>query len=414
MDDAEKRTCDYCGAEHDLDELHETKNGDLVCTECLEEHFYMCECCGKYVDGDELVSVDNWGVFYCEDCADAECYQCMDCGGYFTRCSIRLEDLDREEYICDACADRWAQCDDCGRILDADDAQYDDYCAYCQDCWEENHAGAIEDYSYKPRPEIRRATPGALLFGVELEVDCGDDREDAAADVVATGGGRVYCKGDGSLADGFEIVSHPGDLAHHLGEMPWAEICTDCTNYDFRSHDTDTCGLHIHVGRLELGATPTDRRAVAARLVVLAERLWPELARFSRRTENRMRDWAARPEIDLDEPDPDALEAAALDTERRGRYQAVNLTNADTIEFRLFRGTLNPDTLLASLELVSNLCRYAMTHGLEQCRAARFRELVDQDPRPELVQYCQRLDLLPWEPPRLEADLSAAPCFNPA
>lgn len=33
------------------------------------------------------------------------------------------------------------------------------------------------------------------------------------------------------------------------------------------------------------------------------------------------------------------------------RYTCVNLTNADTIEFRMFRGTLKLNTLIATLQL---------------------------------------------------------------
>ena len=41
------------------------------------------------------------------------------------------------------------------------------------------------------------------------------------------------------------------------------------------------------------------------------------------------------------------------------RYYAVNLSNDDTIEFRLFRGTLNPDSFLATLELVNTIVCYS-------------------------------------------------------
>ena len=37
------------------------------------------------------------------------------------------------------------------------------------------------------------------------------------------------------------------------------------------------------------------------------------------------------------------------------RYMALNLTNYYTIEFRIFRGTLNFDTFMASVELVNNI-----------------------------------------------------------
>ena len=38
-----------------------------------------------------------------------------------------------------------------------------------------------------------------------------------------------------------------------------------------------------------------------------------------------------------------------------GRYAAVNLCNYATIEFRLFRGTLKHNTLIAAIELVKKL-----------------------------------------------------------
>ena len=39
-----------------------------------------------------------------------------------------------------------------------------------------------------------------------------------------------------------------------------------------------------------------------------------------------------------------------------GRYTCVNLTNFDTIEFRLFRGTLKLNTFLATLQMVDRIC----------------------------------------------------------
>jgi hypothetical protein len=42
-----------------------------------------------------------------------------------------------------------------------------------------------------------------------------------------------------------------------------------------------------------------------------------------------------------------------------GRYAAVNLCNRNTIEFRLFRGTLKYNTLIAAIELVNKICDIA-------------------------------------------------------
>ncbi|MEQ2617621.1 hypothetical protein AAAT94_10640 [Intestinimonas aquisgranensis] len=44
-----------------------------------------------------------------------------------------------------------------------------------------------------------------------------------------------------------------------------------------------------------------------------------------------------------------------------GRYICVNLQNSDTVEFRMFRGTLKTNTLLAALELVDRICDVAFS-----------------------------------------------------
>lgn len=43
-----------------------------------------------------------------------------------------------------------------------------------------------------------------------------------------------------------------------------------------------------------------------------------------------------------------------------GRYFSVNLQNANTIEFRIFRGTLKYNTLIATLQLVDRVCDVAL------------------------------------------------------
>ena len=43
-------------------------------------------------------------------------------------------------------------------------------------------------------------------------------------------------------------------------------------------------------------------------------------------------------------------------TARHDRYQAVNIQNEATIELRMFRGTLRPETLFATFALVAGMC----------------------------------------------------------
>lgn len=360
---SENRICHECYDMFPADQLTETSRSD-ICPECLSRHFTRCEVCGEY-----RYNYSFW------------------IRGY------------NGHNICYDCRPLYAACGHCGEIVLREDAaaagHVMDGVHYCSDnCW--SHRPAIHSYGYKPDPDIRRRrgeSDSVLTFGVELEVDEGGESDSTAREVTDSAEGRVYCKHDGSLDDGFEIVSHPGSLAHHMYELRWKNICRICKRDGYTSHDAGTCGLHIHVGRKQLGAQG-DQQGSTARAVILTKLFEKELVTFSRRTFSQLNEWARFPDLELylddldDLDDLDYLESDALHTDRDGRYQAVNLTNSGTIEFRLFRGTLNRDTIIASIQLVNNLCRYAMEHTTRECLSATFADIVDLDPHHELVDYC--------------------------
>lgn len=265
---------------------------------------------------------------------------------------------------------------------------------------------AIWNYSHRPSPEFayrRNENPEtALTIGVELEVDreyAADlsNASDTAQLVTDAAEGRVYCKQDGSIPYGFEIVTHPASLAYHTYQFRWANIMRLCTKAGFKSHDIETCGLHFHVGRSGLGATSEERYETAAKLVLLAHALKEPLTKFSRRKADRLQRWAAFPQLSasaLATASNSRLIAMALETEDDGRYQAINLTNDATVEFRIFRGTLKRDTLIASMQLVHNLCLFAMAHTPVECLAATFADIVNVAPHKELVAYSASKNLI--------------------
>ena len=60
----------------------------------------------------------------------------------------------------------------------------------------------------------------------------------------------------------------------------------------------------------------------------------------------------------------------------QGRYTCVNLTNANTIEFRIFRGTLKYNTLIATLQFVEKLCSAAISLSQEELQALSWSCLL--------------------------------------
>ena len=106
--------------------------------------------------------------------------------------------------------------------------------------------------------------------------------------------------------------------------------------------------------------------------------------RFSRRSRIQLERWAAR--YGYKEQPKDILDHAKKGY-HGGRYTCVNLQNADTIEFRIFRGTLKYNTFIATLQLVNQVCDVAIRLSDEQMRRLTWSEFAADCDEPEIVQY---------------------------
>jgi hypothetical protein len=176
--------------------------------------------------------------------------------------------------------------------------------------------------------------------------------------------------------------------------MPWAEVFKTAVSLGYTSHQSGSCGLHVHVSRLAFGETETRQEAAIARVLYFFEKFWEELLKFSRRTPRQLDRWAAR--YGYKEQPRDILKHAKKGY-HGGRYTCVNLSNADTIELRIFRGTLKWNTLMATLELADRICDVALCLSDEELKALSWTTFVCGCQAPELVRYpesaaalCQR------------------------
>lgn len=362
-----ERVCHCCGAKVPPGAGHEFA-GEVLCDNCWEERTRVCDICGTRIWRD-----DDYG--------DSSIILCRDC---FNR--------------------SYTNCCRCDELLRREDACYVDGEPYCSCCYEDYCASAaIKDYYYKPVPIFYGK--GKRFLGVELEIDDGGEWNDNAASILAEANRRhelLYCKHDGSLNDGFELVSHPMTLQYHMAEMPWQDVLDKAQALGYRSHNANTCGLHVHVNRDSFGDTETEQEAVIGRILYFFEKNWEELLRFSRRTPLQLQQWAARYGY-KDHP------KEMLDHVKKGfvgkRYTCVNLQNKATIEFRIFRGTLKYNTFIATLQLVDRVCEVAMLRSDEDMRRLTWSEFVAGIAAPELVQYLKERCLYVNEPVESEAEI---------
>ena len=384
-------TCYVCGCE--LDEAEYTDPyGNTLCEDCFYSDYTYCEDCGEVVSQDSIIPILNHMAepdrYVCEHCAEQDYYRCDDCGDYYTRDGVYTDP--QGNCVCHYCFEHndWTECEDCGRLVPYENSYSGaDDCTYCEDCIDE-HQGSenLHDYGYKPRPEFLRCgidAENARYYGVELETDDGDDPGELADDL-ADYTDDIYCKTDGSLNDGVEIVTHPATLEYHLTCMGWDEITDIASKHGFRSHDTHTCGLHIHVGLAQMREDTPDK------LVALVDALWPQLVQFSRRDESRLDQWAHKPDAGISSADDtDTMHDKAAKTRGKGRYQAVNRCPSSTVEFRLFRGTLKTSSIYAALQCVDLMCDYCETHSIQECHNATWGDFAATSMYRAFNEYCE-------------------------
>ena len=356
------------------------------------QELYVCDHCGEHHPLEEMVEVS--GDYLCQSCADELTIICEECG---RRIYTEDDAGDSNHVLCQDCCDRYYTfCDHCGVMLHNEQVYHSDDDELCEDCYNalvENNP--IHEYDYVP--ELVFHGKGLRKFGVELEIDEGGkdwDNAKCILDIANQSTTNLYIKSDGSLDDGLELVTHPMSLEYHLHEMPWAAVLDEAKQLDYHSHSTNTCGLHVHISRMAFGCTYETQEECIARLVFFVEKFWPELLRFSRRTQGQINHWAARYGMKLNPKD----QICHAKNSCAGRYTAVNLTNADTVEIRMFRGTLKLNTLIATLQLVDHLCEVAVSMSDQELQDMSWFDFLDQITEPELIQYLKERRLYVNEP----------------
>jgi hypothetical protein len=276
--------------------------------------------------------------------------------------------------------DKWRSCDHCS------DIQYFDnmvpwsnslYCQYCYDnnvydcdeCgtqyWDgeghecEEDESTIHSYSYRPSPYF--FGKGQYYLGFELEVEARNSSRYAGAEIAQDElGGHAYMKDDGSLSDGFEIVTHPHTLDAYQKDFNW-EFIPKLRREGFRSWNTETCGLHVHVSRTAFGTGESPwgrsdrdqlilkRQAHELRFMKLIYDNQRQVERIAGRSSNHYATFGDKGKL---------VEKVKFGNQSNGRYSAINTENDMTLEVRVFKGSLRKERVLSALEFVGASVEY--------------------------------------------------------
>lgn len=393
--------CPECGEVYGSNEPVVESNGNRACTGCTTQ----CDDCNDYGDPDDMTEVGgirgrrNTTQNVCSSCLDSSGYfRCADCNDHFADAYSGGND-NNDDPVCQRCGEDYFTCDHCDNRFDNDNYGGD---GMCDDCYsdanapdepdEDDHEGnvkrvdEIHSYGHKPKPIFHGE---GRHYGVENEVVMKDgnweDLESKAQKTLSVLNRGLpkenfaYLKADSSLDEGtgsFEIVTHPATL--EVQKERWGEYLKKPPS-KLISGDTGCCGLHIHVEKEGLGGDLTIGKMLA---FVNAQSNRGFIEAIARRNPSG---WANL--------DPTKT-VASVKKPQAGRYEAINLKNDKTVEFRIFKGTLNPKSFVRSLEFVDAVTEFAKpaVHGIQDMHGTDvFFKFVGKNQKrwPLLAEFCK-------------------------
>lgn len=318
---------------------------------------------------------DRFDLLSCEDCGELE----------FTDESITVREYDM---ICRSCRQNYVLTDVEGEYVSSDDVRYgidasgnevsfidgnDDFVwsderdEYVHVDYEPPILGDYHDSKSRQEPiDDKWTTTYGRYMGVELEIECdGADRRPTVNNLhehINDGdmGKRVFFERDGSLRNGFEIITQPMSLPmikETFGFLNQPRLIDG-----LKSHNTDTCGLHVHVSRKGMSSLQI------AKMVCFIN---------DPNNEWLIRAIARRYANGYCKIQQKRLGQAHMSVER---YEAVNLTNRRTIEFRIFKGSLKYDAVIAAAEFVHALVEFTRPaeSSLSALNSAGFLNFVQK------------------------------------
>lgn len=362
------------------------RNEDLTVTitlteEEFENHYCFCADCGKLCFINDAVRID--GEYYCDSCITT----CEYCGAVIpVQESYQAEDSSYM-YCHDCYTEHTWICYDCSRHYRYEESLHEvDDNWYCDNCYE-NHRPIISDYhTQKDYGDIYfygdESRKDVCYIGFELEVDADHrfDREEIAGELQSRFGDFFAYENDGSLSYGFEIISQPASLSYHMSMMPkYSDAFQYLIENDIKSHDIKSCGYHIHLDRRYFGEKEDSS---IAKLLFIFERYHSEFLKFSRRTEAQCSDWC-RSRKQSYNGEAGWIKKAVMESRyyssHQQRYYSVNLCNDNTIEIRLWRGTLNKETFEATLKFTARLAEICKTTRAVDLAKMTFEDLLGSD-----------------------------------
>lgn len=298
------------------------------------------------------------------------CYQCGD------------EVSENSQYYCVddemRCGDCSFTCAGCGKTQSIDAYHSEGYCNCCAPEVEDsesnndlhpNDINPMHQYDYSTKlseyPVFKEAHENTVAMGIELEMSFPSSLDSnirkTTYEYLIKACSYLW-KYDGSIeGHGGELVTLPVTL-QRLRRANLRELLARLKAHGALAYNSN-CGIHVHLSR---------------DLLTCAQ--WRNIEHFFWSAQDQIGAFSKRSNFNYCQFYPPGKQA--------DRYAAINLRNNDTVELRVFRGTMNYARLHASLQFSNSMIDFARLHGRAGMNWKVYCLYLKQEPRyQKLVKY---------------------------
>ena len=357
------RTCGHCGKNAEKRAMSKAKINDKsvrICSNCKKE-FYFCNICGYLYYHKDTVSYD----------------------------ARRFEDGSMEIYHCCLLCDKNGSfiCNRCGEKSHnsvSRESNNGDY--LCPACVEEDQG--MMPYYFKPmRLHFNKSktegtvTSAGFYLGFEIEIAQKRSTIDQSGLTHLLkekfGKDRLYCMHDGTIESstgysGLEVVSHPFTWQDYKDRSyKWDEMLIFLRNSGWKAN-LPGVGFHIHTNKSAWGSF---------QIYKLLQLVYKNKSWICSIAQRQPTTYCTMSNKDFDEA---VLVAKDKKNRKPDHYAAINLNNgngsaSNTIEFRMFQGSLEPLYFHKNIEFVRACFQY--THNFRDMSTGGFTAYVNKNNR---------------------------------
>ena len=278
---------------------------------------FVCDECDEHNEpGGEMTVQTRYGEFeWCGSCVSYSAWECGECAVFYGD-SMESHETGSGDTVCNECY-----------------GSYED-------------ERLVKPHDYTQSGGWVKHGAGSVFYGIELEMDTRGGRQ-SAVDYIASAipSDTAIMKEDGSLSsDGVELVSHPRTFeSWQESSEQWSTWLREIAEHGMEAWSMSQCGLHVHMTRKGMTASHQVRFGLLFNRNAMD---WQGVARRSSSYAN--------------------FNEGETVTKVKVRYSAnhfdaVNFSNAETIEVRIFRPSLQFGRVFGSIALVHFAREYTRT-----------------------------------------------------